>query len=73
MALLWGSSIVVSGLGPLDVAALVGDATMKTEGVELWRELLGLVIIAAYCLAAAAMQRASLSAAPTADPDLQPR
>ena len=52
-ATVWAISIAAGGLGPLDLAALFGDATMKTAGVEAWREMLGLGLIAAYCLACA--------------------
>ncbi len=53
VAALWAISIVAGGMGPLDLEALFGDATMKTAGVEAWREMLGLGLIAAYCLACA--------------------
>jgi hypothetical protein len=73
-ALLWAATIALGGMEPLDLAALVGDATMKTAGVEAWRELLGLLIIAAYCLLAArSAPRAADGAGARPDPGPPPR
>ncbi|MFT5681275.1 MAG: hypothetical protein ACI8RZ_002181 [Myxococcota bacterium] len=58
IALLWAVNIGEAGLGPFDAEALFGDSAMKTEAVERWREVLGLLIITAYALASAAGLRA---------------
>ena len=50
IAMVWAVTIAAGGMEPLALEALFGDATMKTVGVEAWRELLGLGLIAVYCL-----------------------
>ena len=69
----WALAIGAAGLEPLELPALFGDVSMKTDGVERWRELLGLSIIAVYSLAAATIQPASAGAAPSSDPGPRPR
>lgn len=73
VAVAWSISIGAAGMEPLDLEALVGDEGMKTSGVERWRELLGLAIIAAYALVTAAIQHASGAAATSSDPATRPR
>lgn len=73
VAVAWSLSIAAAGLEPLELKALLGDAVMKTAGVERWREMLGLAIIAAYALTTAAMQRAAAAAAPSSDHEPRPR
>lgn len=45
---LWGAWILSGDLPPLDSGVLTADLEMKTEGIELWREGLGLMLIALY-------------------------
>lgn len=56
--LLWAGWLVRGGLPPVSVEALFGDATMKTEAVELWRESLGLGLMALYLIGVAVWSRA---------------
>lgn len=69
VAMVWAAVIASSGMPPMDWAALVGDAVMKTEGVEKWRELLGLGVIAGACLVSAwAARRAPPATGSSANP-----
>jgi len=54
-ALCWAGAIAAGGLVPVEPGELV--AGMKTQGVEEWREMLGLLIIAAGCGAAFMSER----------------
>ena len=60
VALVWSGTIVAGGLGPVTVGEIFGDMHMKTPNVELWRECLGLLIVAGYCLALAARKATAL-------------
>ena len=46
----WGLAIVRGGMDPITLADLFGSFEMKDEGVEKWREVGGLGIIAAWML-----------------------
>lgn len=46
----WALAIVGGGMSPITLAELFGDLRMKTEGVERWREVGGLGLIAAWML-----------------------
>ena len=53
VAAVWALTIAAGGLDPIGIGELFGTVGMKTEAVELWRETLGLLIIAGWCVAVA--------------------
>jgi hypothetical protein len=48
LSVAWAVAIFSHGMGPITLHELVTDLRMKTEIVELWRESLGLLIMAAW-------------------------
>ncbi|MFT4978812.1 MAG: hypothetical protein ACI8S6_004722 [Myxococcota bacterium] len=48
VAAAWGAWLLSADLPALDAAVISTDPTMKTPGVELWREGLGLLLVATY-------------------------
>ena len=61
--------LLLHGLTPIAPAELFVDAAMKTEGIERWRELLGLLLVASYHLGLARWLRPPPPAVPPAPPD----